>query len=120
MGYKIMKYCMLFLVTSMLLVGCGLCGNELLTETASPDRKYVAAVFERNCGATTPFVTVVSLRSLNSSFDPEREKDWVFTAHHLSGVEVIWKSNVELHILYSLTDETTHRTKWRDVKITYK
>ncbi len=42
--------------------GCGDgCGNTLLSEVPSPHGVYKAVVFERNCGATTPFSTQVSI-----------------------------------------------------------
>lgn len=39
----------------------GLCSNLLLNEVMSPDGYWKAVVFERNCGATTGFVTHVSI-----------------------------------------------------------
>src|SRR5262249_32331310 len=38
------------------------CSNEILQEATSTDDQYVATAFERNCGATAPFVRIVSLR----------------------------------------------------------
>lgn len=42
-------------------VGDGLCGNELLGQHPSPDGRLKLVVFERNCGATTGFITHVSV-----------------------------------------------------------
>lgn len=43
--------------------GCGvdLCGNRMLTQIAAPGGRHAAAVFVRDCGATTGFSTQVSL-----------------------------------------------------------
>ena len=38
-----------------------MCGNEILGEFASPDRKKKVVVFQRDCGATTGFSTQASL-----------------------------------------------------------
>ena len=47
-------------VTACLDLSAG-CGNEQLSEVASPDRARRAVVFQRDCGATTPFSTQVSI-----------------------------------------------------------
>jgi hypothetical protein len=46
--------------STYLFVG-SLCENESLTEAASPDGKFKAIVFQRDCGATTGFSTQVSV-----------------------------------------------------------
>ena len=47
----------------------GDCGDTVKAEAVSPDGRYVAAVFERDCGATTNYSTNVSLREVRESFD---------------------------------------------------
>jgi hypothetical protein len=37
------------------------CGNQILSESLSPDRTYRVVVFQRDCGATTGFSTQVSI-----------------------------------------------------------
>jgi len=39
----------------------GLCGNEVVQTTVSPDGRVKAFVFERDCGATTGFSTQISV-----------------------------------------------------------
>ncbi|MGZ3912012.1 MAG: hypothetical protein ACXVBR_18140 [Flavisolibacter sp.] len=101
--------------------GCSdLCGVELLGESKSPDEEYVATIFERNCGATTPFVRVVSLRHVGSEFAPDDDDDWVFTIHGQSYIHVSWIENKKLEISYSETgDNPTQRTKWEKITIKY-
>ncbi|MFA0813729.1 hypothetical protein [Microbulbifer epialgicus] len=105
----------------LFLSGCSdLCSVDLLGESKSPDEKYIATVFERNCGATTPFVRVVSLRYAGSEFSPEEVDDWVFTIHGQSDINVSWVENTELKISYSATgDNPTQRDKWEKVIIKY-
>jgi hypothetical protein len=43
------------------LSGCWPCGNEVVYEVHSPNRKHKAIVFVRDCGATTDFSTHVSV-----------------------------------------------------------
>ena len=37
------------------------CENEVLSHHPSPTGQYTASIFQRNCGATTPFSTQVSV-----------------------------------------------------------
>jgi hypothetical protein len=43
------------------MAGCDLCGNTPISEIPSPSRQVKAIVFDRDCGATTDFVTHVSI-----------------------------------------------------------
>lgn len=112
---------MVFLLNA-LLVSCdaSLCSNELINEVISPDRKYVASVFERDCGATVPYIRVVTLRLSNAKFFAEEYDNWVFTIHGQSDVRVSWAATDKLKIAYSGTgDRPTQREKWKNVVISY-
>jgi hypothetical protein len=52
---------------SLYLLAGSLCGNELLAESASPDGRFKAIVFQRDCGATTGFSTQVSVVKASAS-----------------------------------------------------
>lgn len=113
----------LYVLLALFLSGCGsdLCDVESISESKSPNGEYVANVFERNCGATTPYVRVVSLRHADSEFAPDEDDDWVFTIHGQSDVHVSWIKNTEVQISYSATGDTpTQRTKWEKVIISYQ
>ncbi len=114
-----MKVLYMFLV--LFLSGCGdLCTVDHLGESKSPNGMYVANIFERNCGATTPYVRVVSLRHIESEFDQDEYDDWVFTLHGQSDIHIKWVKNTELQISYSATgDAPTKRTEWGAVTISY-
>ncbi|WP_102796329.1 hypothetical protein [Bowmanella denitrificans] len=43
------------------LLGQGMCGNHLFSQTISPDGRHKVVVFERSCGASTGFSTHLSL-----------------------------------------------------------
>ena len=50
----------LYFVGDYVLVG-SMCGNQVISETKSPDGSFEAVVFQRDCGATTGFSTQVSI-----------------------------------------------------------
>ena len=117
------RYLPLFAALVTLLAACGssLCSNELIADLPSPDHAYVATVFERNCGATTPYVRVVMLRQFDSKFDAERPGDWVSTTEGQPIVEVRWLNNTELEITSTGGGHAgTRRTQWNEVRISYK
>lgn len=115
---RILSLCLLVIF----LASCDtpLCSNELINEVASPDAKYTASLFERDCGATTPYIRVIALRPSNESFTPENTNSWVFTIHDQSDVKISWITKTELNISFSGTnDEPTQRKKWKDVILSY-
>lgn len=110
------------LLLAAFLVSCdmSLCSNELIEDVASPDGKHIASMFERNCGATTPYVRIVSLRLSDAKFAPDDDSDWVFTIHGQSVVKMLWVADDKLKVSYSATgDKPTRRRKWEGVTIDY-
>ena len=94
------------------------CGNDVLAEAPSPDGAYVATVFERNCGATTPYYRVVSLRPRTIKFDPEEKSGWVLEVRNRPEVKVAWTAARRLSIINSSVGETTMEFgRWKDVEI---
>jgi Family of unknown function (DUF5412) len=105
------------------LVSCGmnLCDNQLIEDVKSPNGKYTASVFERDCGATTPYIEIVSLHSSAAKFDPENYDDWVFTVQGRSKVKATWISDDKLQVSYTYTGEKlTQQEKWNGINITVK
>ncbi|HYX52443.1 MAG TPA: hypothetical protein VE783_03265 [Candidatus Limnocylindrales bacterium] len=39
------------------------CPDKPLSETVSPDKRWIASVLQRRCGEEAPFVTTISIRS---------------------------------------------------------
>ena len=83
------------------------CGSELLNELWSPDGKLKAAVFQRDCGATTGFSTQVYI--LRASDELQNENGNIFVADTDHGkapsgqgggpeLEVRWTSARKLQI----------------------
>ncbi|MEW8320097.1 MAG: DUF5412 family protein [Candidatus Thiodiazotropha sp.] len=48
-----------------------LCGNKLIAQSESPDKKYKAVMFQRDCGATTGFSTQISILAANEELENE-------------------------------------------------
>ena len=48
------------------------CSEANEAQVLSPDRRYIATVFVRNCGATTSYVTHVNLRKITDVFIADR------------------------------------------------
>jgi hypothetical protein len=94
------------------------CSNDVLSERVSPDGKYLATVFERNCGATTPYYRVVSLRRHGKRFDGNDEKAWVFEVKNQPAVALAWESQQQLNIVYSPGgDIRMDLARWENVQI---
>lgn len=64
-----MSRILLLFASISFLSSCGLiCSEQKVTEVSSSDGRYVAALFERDCGATNRFVYHVNLREERSWF----------------------------------------------------
>ena len=104
-----------YVMSSILLSDCG---NRILNEVPSPDGAYVATLFERNCGATTPYYRVVNLRSAGSKFDPEMKDDWIVQAEHQPEIVLRWDDARHLSVRSDWSDESpSPRASWRDVTV---
>jgi hypothetical protein len=94
------------------------CKSIVLHEAPSPDGRYVAAVFERGCGATTGMDRIVGLRPASQPFDPEESQDWVLRAGLRPAIGVHWTSPKNLALTVSAESRgLDYEDSWRDVKI---
>lgn len=76
------------------------CSNKVLSEAVSSDGKLTATAFERNCGATAPFVRIVSVRAAGAEFDGDAEKRYVFVIQGQSDIRVAWTGPEQLSVKY--------------------
>ncbi len=75
------------------------CGHTIYAELASPDIRYKAIVFERNCGATTDFSTQISILPMTETLPNESGNIFVLTGHpDVHRVKLKWLSNTEVFI----------------------
>jgi hypothetical protein len=98
------------------------CANKVLSEIVSPDERYIATVFERSCGATTPYTRIVSVRFKGASFDAASDTSWVFETEDQPTIRVQWLSREKLSVEtdgYSRTpkDQRIRLARWRDVEV---
>ncbi len=123
--FRLVPLCLL-----VLCMGCGdLCGNDLFKELPSPSQSLKAVVFRRNCGATTSFVTHVSIEGINGK-SPSAGGN-IFVADHDHGavrtgpdglvpLQVHWESDGRLVIAYPpKTRIFAQETTYRGVSIKY-
>jgi hypothetical protein len=75
------------------------CVNDFPETYFSPDRKYKAISFLRNCGATEAYKPGVSLMLSDEEYNPNAEGN-IFQCYRCACTEVIWISDRELLIEY--------------------
>ncbi len=88
----------LLAVWALLLCGCSMCGNEIGYEELSPDGKFKAVVFERDCGATTRASTQISILPKSESLTNEAGN--IFIAKGDLRIAMQWISTTELSVTY--------------------
>ncbi|HKV38530.1 MAG TPA: DUF5412 family protein [Blastocatellia bacterium] len=116
---------LVILIAPMLCRMDRLCSDDLKREVRSPDRKYVVAAFERNCGATTDFVQHVSLRAESAQgFKTTRDgtitDGEVFVAEGSAKVEVVWTDGATVLVTCSGAKRVFRRDgAWGFIRINY-
>ena len=111
------------LVAFALAQACGFlspCSDEMLSEVFSPDERWVASIFVRNCGATTDFATRVEVRWRSNQ---SSEDDRVFVVNGKPEVHVHWLDESTLAVkCEECVDEDIRRrmTKLGSIKIEFE
>ncbi len=120
-------------VVVLALAGCEMapgCQDEVVQRAASPDGAHVAAVFVRNCGATTAYATSVEVLPAGTERRGAKE-DVVFTADSDHGaapagagggpeVRARWLADGRLEIAHHPRARSFRRmTEHRGIHITY-
>jgi hypothetical protein len=59
-----------------------MCGNQILSESSSPDQTYRVVVFQRDCGATTGFSTQVSVLKAMEKLPNESGNLFIANTYH--------------------------------------
>ena len=94
--------------------GCGdSCSNTIKSEVASPDGKYVATAFIRDCGATTGFSPQVYLRPVGERMARIGN---VFVGDHSDKIKIEWLSASQL-VIYSDCVVIRHDTNYHGIRI---
>lgn len=107
------------------------CANQIVDIKISPDKKYQAVTFTRDCGATTGFSTQLSILKATDTFDNEDETgntlimsdktgDGLMDENGGAKIRANWTEDDKLEILYDSRTETSKReTEYKDIKIEY-
>jgi hypothetical protein len=70
------------------LVSCRPCSDTPRSKATSADNQLVANLYERNCGATTDFSTIVNVQRASDKFDADEEL--LFVAKGRYDLSVTW------------------------------
>ena len=95
------------------------CEDRVKLERVSPDREWIATVFERDCGATTDFASLVNLRESNQTFDPDDGSN-IFVAEGRPPIHLTWESNQQLLVNVNAIEIYRQDVFWNDIRITYQ
>lgn len=77
----------------------GMCANEVHAEIISPNQRYKAVIFQRDCGATTDFSTQISILKAKAKLPNKSGNIFIERGHPEHFPHPIrWLSNTELFI----------------------
>ena len=101
-----------------------MCKNYIHQVNLSPDEKYKAVVFQRDCGATTEFNTQISIVGANNELDNDSGNIYVIEGPpEKIAPAVIWQSNSKLVLKCALSgSEFKAVSEWgwfKKIQITY-
>src|SRR2546423_14736532 len=109
------------LLLCLALGGCNVfssgCGDTVLKEVSSPDMRYTATIYERDCGATTDFSTIANLRERSMKFKGDSFGPLIVKGRH--NLEVSWETNMKLRLeCKDCRPEDIFREdkKWKDIE----
>lgn len=106
----------------LFLMGCvdDLCSNKIIGEYPSPNKQYIATVFERDCGATTSYIQAINIRESNKEFNSEDYENWIFTGTGQPQINILWNDNNKMKIFFVGSVKTsTKREQWKNIQISY-
>jgi hypothetical protein len=95
------------------------CGEDVLVEQTSPGGTFVFVLHRRNCGATSGYATVLSVRYATSDFDPSSRDDVLVIDGDVS-VTASWIDNNRLKVAVPKSaDIFRGEQSWNGVAISY-
>jgi len=121
------KHILLFFGASVILLGLGavwemnqlfgsdshiMCDGTVYATALSPDKKWAAYAFERDCGATTDFASFVIVRDAKEKLDLGADlvtKEIVFEARGDYEPRLNWKANGALQIVFPVGKAPSRR-----------
>jgi len=100
----------------------GMCGNETFNEVISPDGRFKAVIFQRDCGATTGFSTQISLISPMDKLKNDGGNIFIVDGHpNDRKIDMVWLSPKKL-LISNVSELQPHKKvgKYKDVAIDYE
>jgi hypothetical protein len=92
----------LLIATTALVGSCAVCGEEQLLEEKSPNGRFVVTVYQRNCGATTSYVTHANLRrvgdEIRADYAGTLTDGEILTARGPTRVVPVWSGTETLNL----------------------
>lgn len=88
----------ILLLTRMFFDSLFPCGDTVLSNIKSPDGLYSATLYERNCGATTGFSTLITVSNAGQMATPDDDDHVVFIASVPPVLRLRWESSTVLSI----------------------
>jgi hypothetical protein len=91
-----------------------------LLSVKSPDGKYIACLYERDCGATTDTAKTVNIRNAAAKFDGGEARILIIKGK--AKITLNWKNPQLLSITsdaYDAQNIFTQERKWKEVSIEY-
>jgi hypothetical protein len=98
----------------------GDCVDNMKYESVSPDRRFVATVFEQSCGATTGFSTQVNIRESSQSFDSKSKGNiLVLVTGGRNDIYLSWSDRSHLSVSLLNVEIFKKEEMWNGISITY-
>ena len=131
-GVAVMALVALYAIAVLTPWSVGMCDEDNRTESWSPDNKYLARAFVRNCGATTGWLTHVNLRSrwryFNTNWPGTLTQGQVFSSSCWNTVKFVWKDDSNLEIQHEVCQRCNggddprfvKQNSWNGIRITYR
>ena len=119
---------LLLLLLTPPLASCALCGGEVLDRYPAPDNSVEVVVFQRDCGATTPFSTQASIGEINAGTGNRPGNIFVATTDHGNApagkgggpeLRVRWLDTRTVELAHHRAADVWTRTEYRGVQIRY-
>jgi hypothetical protein len=101
------------------------CDYEIFQEFISPDDHYKAEVYSENCGATSGYMTGVSILNTDKVFSDASSTIFLMDNHpQYNGIIVVWNDNQHITISYTYGEwvrlnKDTFRDQNNEIEITY-
>jgi hypothetical protein len=127
---KLLYTLAVFIATLVTMDACtDMCGNQVIEEVRSPNKKLKAIIFTRDCGATTGFSTQLSIIENDDQLENETGNTFILSDKAKgpvfdnggSKIRVTWTDNNTLIVYF---DKTTYvgrqKAEVDDVKIHYE